>query len=142
MTFEQAMKLAQKTDFLMGCQERTGVCFDVEKAKKLYEFCCDEMLRIEGEVEPHLPKKQLNKGELAKVTPPKIQFKNSKEGLVPSKHCENFFDVVIKKKDEWYGVFHNQLTTFKLPYHEPVVTEGNMLLKHQKDMKEWLMKEG
>ena len=76
MNFNNVMKLAQKSDFLMSCQERTGIAFNQEKAKDLYKFCVEEMLRIEAEVEPKLPLKKLNKGELAKVTPPKIQFKN------------------------------------------------------------------
>ena len=47
MTPEAAMKLAQKSDFLMGCQERTGIQFNQEKAMKLYEFCVEEMANIE-----------------------------------------------------------------------------------------------
>ena len=94
MTPEAAMKLAQKSDFLMGCQERTGIAFDKDRAIKLYDFCVAEMIRIEEEVEPKLPLKPMNKAELAKVTPPKNQFKNSKTGLVPSALCLKFFDEV------------------------------------------------
>jgi len=140
MTFEDAIKLSQKSDFLMSCQERTGIAFNQEKAKDLYKFCVEEMLRIEAEVEPKLPLKKLNKGELAKVTPPKTQFKNSKEGLIPSKHCENFFDKVEQLPDEsWMGWYGD--AAFCLPYNFPCTTEGPMLLKNQKDMKDWLMKD-
>lgn len=31
----------------MPCQERTGVAFNITKAKVLYKFCCSEMERIE-----------------------------------------------------------------------------------------------
>jgi len=144
MNFNEAMKLAQKSDYLMGCQERTGIMFNKEKALDLYNFCVEEMLNIEHEVEPKLPLKKLNKGELLKVTPPKIQFKNSKEGLVPSAHCEKFFDKVEHLADEddgyWMGWFGDG--AFVLPYNFPCTTKGNMLLKNQKDMKEWFMSLG
>ena len=143
MTFEEAMKLAQKSDFLMSCQERTGVAFNITKAKTLYEFCCSEMERIEKEVEPKLPTRPLGKAELAKVTPPKIQFKNSKKGLVPSKHCENFFDMIDKGSDgEWIGYSELGGKWYDLPFNEPVTTVGPMRLKNQKDMKDWFVSLG
>ena len=138
MAPEQAMKLAQKSDFLMGCQERTGIAFDKEKALKLYEFCVEEMERIEAEVEPQLPLKPMNKTELAKATPPKVQFKNSKKGLVPSAHCEKFFDEVMQASDGcWLGYVNDK--SFLLPYNEPVETMTTMRLKNQADIKNWLM---
>lgn len=145
MNFNQAIKLAQKNDFLMGCQERTGIFFDQEKARKLYDYCIEEMERLEEEVEPKLPMRPLGKAELLKVTPPKIQFKNSKKGLVPSVHCENFFDRLEEKYTgtvtfgddglEWHGYIESK--SFKLPHYEPITTTGPMRLKNQKDMKEW-----
>ena len=54
MDNEAAMKLSKKTDFLMSCQERTGVCFDADKAVQLHAYCVEEMLNIEHEVEPQL----------------------------------------------------------------------------------------
>ena len=144
MTPDQAFKLAQKSDFLMGCQERTGIQFNQEKAMKLYEFCVAEMLRIEEEVEPKLPLKPMNKTELAKATPPKVQFKNSKTGLVPSAHCEKFFDSVrVMPKSQsgletiWLGKIGEE--EFKLPYNKPVETMTTMRLKNQADIKNWLM---
>ena len=139
MTPEDAMKLAQKSDFLMTCQERTGIAFDSDKAMKLYEFCVQEMLDIEAEVEPKLPLKPCNKSELAKLTPPKNQFKNSKEGLIPSAHCLKFFDDVYKcpVTDDWVGVMNDK--PYKLPYHEPVATMTTMHLKNQQDIKNWLI---
>ena len=143
MNFDDAMKLAQKSDFLMSCQERTGVAFNIEKAKDLYKYCVEEMERIEKEVEPKLPTRPLGKAELAKVTPPKIQFKNSKEGLVPSKHCENFFDMIDKGSDgEWVGYSELGGKWYDLPFNEPVTTTGPMRLKNQKDMKDWFVSLG
>ena len=143
MNFDDAMKLAKKSDFLMSCQERTGVAFNIEKAKDLYKYCVEEMERIEKEVEPKLPTRPLGKAELAKVTPPKIQFKNSKEGLVPSKHCENFFDMIDKGSDgEWVGYSELGGKWYDLPFNEPVTTTGPMRLKNQKDMKDWFVSLG
>jgi len=137
MTPDEALDLAQKTDFLMSCQERTGVEFDFEKAIDLYDFCVKEMLDIEKEVEPKLPLKPMNKSELKKVTPPKVQFKNNKGGSVPSARCLSFFDCVTQKGDEWYGEIFG--STFLLPYHKPVVNMTTMRLKNQSDIKNWLM---
>jgi len=144
MTPEQAMSLAQKSDFLMGCQERTGICFDKAKALCLYEFCVEEMLNIEHEVEPKLPLKPMNKTELAKATPPKVQFKNSKEGLVPSANCLKFFDEVkldmnpiVGTERDWFGKIGDKV--FRLPYNKPVTTETTMRLKNQADIKNWLI---
>jgi len=104
------------------------------------------MLRIEEEVEPLLPTRPLNKGEIKAVTPPKIQFKNSKQGLVPSKAAEKFFDRVAQgyikpyndkiMTDTWYGYIGDK--QFTLPHHEPVTTIGPMRVKNQADMKNWL----
>lgn len=138
MSPEQAMSLAQKSDFLMGCQERTGICFDKDEALCLYNYCVEEMLNIEHEVEPKLPLKPCNKSELKKMTPPKVQFKNSKEGLVPSAHCINFFDEVKGYAEgKWLGSSHG--IWFELPHHEPVTTKTVMRLKNQADIKNWLI---
>ncbi len=145
-----ALKLAQKSDFLIGCQERTGIAFDKAKAEDLYKFCCEEMGRIEQEVEPQLPLRKLNKAELKKVTPPKVQFKNSKQGLIPSANAEKFFDVIVKGEDNhegihtvavvWVGYIKD--VAYVLPYHEPVTTSGVMRLKHQANLKNWLLAKG
>lgn len=150
MNLKEALRLGQLTDHLMTMQSLTGVCFDKEKALRLYEFCCEEMERIEKEVEPKLPERPLNKTELAKVTPPKIQFKNSKAGLIPSAACEKFFDGVTSKHSgtvefgddgkEWFGWLGEKF--YKLPYNKPVTTTGTMRLSNQKDIKEWLLSKG
>ena len=137
MNHEAAMKLAQKSDWLMGLQERTGICFNKDKALCLYEHCVEEMLRIEHEIEPCLPLKPMNKSELTKATPPKNQFKNSKTGLIPSALCEKFFDRVEKSSDGYYGWVDG--ASFALPHHEPVTTMTTMKLKNQADIKNWLM---
>ena len=137
MTQDQAYRLAQKSDFLMGCQERTGIAFDHKKANVLYVHCVEEMTLIETNVEPKLPLKPMNKSELKKVTPPKIQFKNSKEGLVPSAAAEKFFDSLHNEPDGYYGCTNGK--KYKLPHHEPVETMTTMRLGNQKDIKNWLM---
>ena len=142
MTFEEAMKLAQKSDFLMSCQERTGVAFNKTKALNLYEFCCSEMERIEKEVEPKLPTRPLGKAELAKVVPPKPAFKNSKQGLVPSKNSEKWFDRIRQTNTLNLWIGEKDGITIELGVHEPIRTTGPMRLKNQKDMKDWFVSLG
>jgi len=142
MNTKESFRLGQLTDHLMAMQSLTGVCFDQEKALELYNYCIDRMTVIEETIEPQLPSRPLNKGELQKVTPPKIQFKNSKQGLIPSATCEKFFDKTScnESKEEWYGWLGDKF--FKLPYNKPIVTEGAMKLANQKDLKDYLIGEG
>jgi len=85
----------------------------------------------------------MNKTELKKVTPPKIQFKNSKTGLVPSAAAEKFFDKVTCRTEEstgqreWTGVINGK--SFILPYHEATSRRTTMRLKNQADIKNWLI---
>tara|TARA_R110002096_G_scaffold80980_1_gene189201 strand:+ start:283 stop:1797 length:1515 start_codon:yes stop_codon:yes gene_type:complete len=140
MTPEAAMNLAQKGDFLMSCQSRTGIYFDQEKAMELYEYCCDEMEAIKLDVEARLPLKARNKKELADVTPPKVQMKNSKQGLIPSANAHKWYDSI---REEEKGIFIGTYegNEFLLPYHKPVSSTIEMQLKHQLDIKNWLMKD-
>lgn len=150
-----ALRLAQKSDYLMACQERTGVQFDIEGAKKLWEYCNTEMQKIEEEVEPQLPEKDLNKGELAAWTPPKNQFKNAttKEekaqaddyGRIPSKVSVKWFDNIEtcpSNHGQFIWVGEKDGMKFQLPHYEPIKTKGPMRLGNQQQLKEWLQAEG
>lgn len=133
-----AEELAQKTFFLMGAQEETGVYFDVEKATKLFWQIDDEMKEIEGRVEPKLPKRALNKGETKAWTPPTVQFK--KDGT-PSANCYKWFDIVDKDGEgKWYGKKEGMRVS--LPHHEPLISEIQMRLSNQQQLKEWFVKNG
>jgi len=130
------VKLAQKTYDLMCRQERAGVCFDQEAAKKLVIHIDAEMERIRQEVEPKLPSRPLKKGELNLWTPPKLQFKKNGE---PSAACEKWFDEIAQEDwDSYYGIKNG--IKVELPFHEPIIDSLPMELKDQKQIKEWLLK--
>lgn len=61
--WEIPLKMAHKTYYLMQEQERTGVCFDIEGAKKLIIRIDREMKEIEDEVEPILGMRELPQGQ-------------------------------------------------------------------------------
>lgn len=63
-------------------QRRNGFLFDTEKAKELIPWITQKMTSLEEELEPQLPTRAPLKGELKKMTPPKLQFKKDGE---PSK---------------------------------------------------------
>lgn len=128
-----ALELGVRTSYLMDAQARTGVHFDTEKAKEVYEYCCTRMQEIEQEVEPHLGKRELNKAELKDVTPPSRQQRAGKDGLEPSSYSLKFKE---KMKEE-YGI-DVDLSNLPLP-QEPLITTGTMRLKHQPALKQWLM---
>lgn len=135
MNSEKALELGTKTSFLMDQQALTGVYFDQEKAKALYEHCCKRMKELEDEIEPGLPKRNLNKGELDDVTPPKRIKKQGKDGFEPSSYYRKFAD----KMRSQYGVYVD-LSDLEIE-HKPLITKGKMQLKHQPALKKWLMEE-
>jgi hypothetical protein len=133
-----ALKLSQKTYFLMQCQERTGVKFNVELAKQVYQQCSDEMDAIAAEINPNLPMRELNKGETSKATPPSQGLKKNGE---PTSHTANFYEKIQAdssgrlcgyKFGEWHIIEDNM---------PPLITEKNMEVKDQAALKDWLMAE-
>lgn len=141
-TTDLALDLGKKTDFLMDCQEMTGVKFDIEAAKELYGYCVTEMSRIEQEIEPLLPSCDLNKGDLKEVTPPVRQMKAGKDGQIPSSYSEKFFDTIeMNEQGQWIATKDGVTVTLPCP-QEPLYTQGPMKLKHQAQLKNWLMTQG
>jgi len=133
------LKLASKTYALMQEQERTGILFDQDKAKKLVRYIDRKMARIEELVEPLLPERPLNKTEIREHTPPKLQFK--KDGT-PSAACLKWFEKVTYSNTERCYIGKKAGKYPYLPHHEPIITSLPMKLKHQQHMKDWLMREG
>jgi hypothetical protein len=131
------LQLSNIDYYLMCEQERNGVTFDVELAKSLVTKIGKRMAEIEAEVEPKLPTKKPNKGETKELTPPKQQFK--KDGT-PSATCEKWFDKLEEIDGVWYGTKDG--VRVKLPHNKPIKDEIPMRLKHQGNMKEWLMSLG
>lgn len=137
------LKLAHSNYHAMQEQERNGVYFDQEGAKKLYDQVNAMMAEIEAEVEPQLPSRKPNKTELAKMIPPKKQFK--KDGT-PSAICERWFDKIAYfdecqgEEPQYIGYKGNK--GYRLPHHEPIVHDIKMKLKHQQALKDWLLSLG
>jgi len=119
-------------------QEAYGICFDREAAEKLLPMVDARMEELEQSVEARLPKTVLNKGEQKAVTPPVRQF-NKTTGK-PSSYTEKFYDEIKQGSKGWIGIKNGVLV--KLPWKGgPLYTEGPMRLKHQQNLKQWLMDE-
>ncbi|AEZ66176.1 DNA polymerase [Pectobacterium phage phiTE] len=73
INWKDAMRRGMLTDYLMVEQEIQGVTFDEEAALKLRDRIDVMMRDIEGDVEPHLPKKEMAKS--AQPTFPSKPFK-------------------------------------------------------------------
>lgn len=73
INWKNAMRRGMLTDYLMIEQEIQGVTFDEEAALKLRDRIDQMMREIEGDVEPHLPKKEMAKS--AQPTFPSKPFK-------------------------------------------------------------------
>lgn len=137
------VKLAQKTYDLMCRQERTGVCFDQEAAKKLVIHIDAEMERIRSEIEPKLPTRPLKKGEIKEWTPPKRQFKKNGELSADIlKWCDKCSQSTISGPDFINWVGYKGDIEFTLPYHQPIITELPMELKDQGQIKDWFLSLG
>lgn len=81
-------QIGQKARFLMECQARTGVVFDLELAKKTLVKIDKEMAELEERLKPHLPEVQTAKKDLIKM--PKRRFKTGKKGLEKSAYVVKF----------------------------------------------------
>jgi hypothetical protein len=137
------LRLAAKTYDLMQRQERYGVLFDQEAARKLVVYIDQEMQKIKEDVEPKLPSRPLNKTENKEWTPPVRQFKA--DGT-PSAFTEKWFDSVNSIRDPDTGdvtyTGKKADIVVALPYHEPIIDSLPMQLKNQAQIKDWLMSLG
>ena len=128
---------ANRTYDLMQEQQRYGVRFDIDAAKQLHAQIDQRMTALEAEINPQLPGRPLNRGEMSTWTPPKIQFK--KDGT-PSAACLNFFNIVYNGPEGWEGMLNN--ICVDLPHHEPLISSLPMEVRHQDAMKNWLLELG
>lgn len=124
-------------------QTMRGVAVDWEHATRLKQHIEETMAALGAEVEPELPPKAANKGQLAALTPPSVQFK--KDGT-PSANLLKWFDKVERAcgapgtEWRWFGVKDG--IEVELPSHEPIATHVNMTLVDQQELKTWLMECG
>lgn len=117
-------------------QSETGVQVDLDHCVTIKAQIEKEMEDIADTVEPLLPPVELNKGDMKKLTPPKIQFLKSGK---PSKASYKFFDEIVEK-DGWHGIKNG--VEVKLPHHEPVGTNRPAMMKDDVHLKNWLMDSG
>ena len=127
----------QLDSWLMSMQQLTGVGFDQEGARKLVASVTVEMDAIASEIEPQLPPKPLNKGELKEWTLPAKPFKKDgslsasmESWLVKRGAAVDGGGVVLD--GERYPLVGGGLTK----------TTGRMTLANQDDLKNWLVESG
>lgn len=115
MPLKQENKLAD----LAIKRENLGFWFDKELAVKCLEDLGEKMKAIEDSVNPILPLRKMNKGELSKFTPPKNQFK--KDGSL-SANMEKFIDRVggMHVKEGAKDLFVYEDKCLELPYKKPI----------------------
>jgi hypothetical protein len=124
--------------FLMARQEDTGIGFDKEGAESLVVRISEEMQTIAEEIEPQLPPRPLNKGELDKWRIPAKPWK--KDGTLASsmeKWLEKTGAKLHTERDilldgEVYPIAGGSLTK----------TRGSMRLANQGDLKDFLISQG
>lgn len=136
-------------------QGRRGVKVDVDLANSLVQRLDAEMAEIQARVEPLLPAKTPNKGQLKSLTPPTKQFKA--DGT-PNAITLKWFDKVVL--DQSNSVFDKPVYRglkfgewWELPTASEIDDDGNrvclplrfdvpMRLSDQDAIKDWLMDQG
>lgn len=120
-------------------QSLTGIGFNQDLAHSLINRITAEMEEIEREVEPQLPSRPLNKGELSSWQLPSKPFK--KDGSLSS--------TMEKWLQRTGAVYAPETLSVALQGHEyPVVgggytvTHGPMRMANQGDLKQWLVEGG
>lgn len=143
---DYALKIAQKTAYLMFLQEEVGITFDKEGAIAIAEQIQAEMQEIEARIEPLLPEVPMNKGELQKEKVPVRRFKMDKKethGLSVSA------DMIGKYGSESFYKDTTEHWCFKpleckvkdIPDEYYMKTTRPFKLKDQMDLKQYLMDE-
>lgn len=136
--WDSALKLAQKSAFLQGAQELTGIYFDKKKAEALIPKIEAEMKAIEDIVLPQLPPRKLKKSEEAFYTMPKKPYKQdgSYSELMLRFAERHKIDLNLGGGAIWNG----QALTVKSGTLLPVTLP--MELGNQEDLKDWFLSQG
>ena len=127
-----------KSFHLMGQQAFTGIGFDIEGACRLRDRITGMMTEIENEVEPKLPPRPLNKGELKEYCIPAKPWK--KDGTLSStfeKWMEKVGAKLYTQRDIKIGD-----EVFPIVGGTETITTGVMRLGNQDAIKEWLLAQG
>lgn len=137
--FKKDFWIAYKIDsYLMSLQAITGIGFDKEGAEALVGHINKEMDAIAAEVEPQLPPRPLNKGELSYWQLPAKPF--TKAGALSStmlKWCESRGATLV-------GDTHVEIegSLYPIVAGSHTKTHGMMRLANTDDLKNWLLELG
>ena len=117
----QPAKLENKLADLAVKRENLGFWFDKEAAIKCVADLTEKMQALEDKVNPLLPAKPMNKGELSDFTPPKIQIlkDNSLSGNVLRFASRIGGDIISNNGNFFLKFEGNQ---YQLPHSEPLKT--------------------
>lgn len=127
-----------KSFHLMGQQAFTGIGFDIEGACRLRDRITGMMTEIENEVEPKLPPRPLNKGELKEYCIPAKPWK--KDGTLSStfeKWMEKVGAKLYTQRDIKIGD-----EVFPIVGGTETITTGVMRLGNQDAIKDYLLSIG
>lgn len=135
-SWKTAYQLENKLADITLSQELYGFKFNKELAERCVEDLTKRMQTIASNVNPVLPEKPLNKGEVKQYIPPKIQFKRC--GNISAvmekwveKHGGKFLDA---RKVELYGKI------FALPLGEdPIISTGKATVDDGEHIKWYLL---
>lgn len=120
--WKDSIKLEHKLADLAIRRESLGFWFDKDLAIELVEDLTNKMQELTDKVNPILPPKPMNIGELNEYTPPKIQVK--KDGDLSS-HMKKFIErtngEASQLGEDWY-VSYDDGRSYKVPFEEPVKT--------------------
>lgn len=117
----QACKLENKLADLAVRRENFGFFFDKPLAISCIEELTQKMKELENKVNPILPQKKMNKGELFKYTPPKTQIlKDDKVSANLVKFATRIGGQIVKQNDQF--ILKYEENEYILPYHEPLKT--------------------
>jgi hypothetical protein len=132
--WHQAFKMESKLCDLALRREHFGFAFDEKAAREAVQDLQEKMKVIADSINPLLPPKPRNKGELAEVTPPANQLKTHKAIYLPKvqvKKDGTLSAAVVKflknqeeiAYEEGSFSFWFNATCYELPYYEALVPE-------------------
>lgn len=137
-SWSQAYEVEKKLMEITFRQSEYGFKFNKELAEACVKELTQLMDEIAEQVNPLLPPKKLNKGDLKQYIPPKIQFKKcGSVSAVMQKWVEKHGGKLAGRQAELYGKI------YELPIEqEPIITEGVASIDDMEHIKWHLMQLG
>lgn len=136
--WRKAIRMESKLADLAVRREHFGFFFNREKAIECVRDLTEKINTISDKINPILPERELNKGELSFYTPPKVQLK--KDGT-PSAAILRFAEkhkAVVEEGDEgWF--LEIGLAQYPLPFEEPLETHTQATVEDMDTVKAYLI---